>query len=194
MKKLQFLLAGAVLAFTCAAKAQALSGSISASVWPNDAFGTTSSSLLLFQTNVISAATGDFASTVPVGGILYGYYPQSIDGLSTTPLTDPINNFFVFSDHTFGVSGTTPIDRFDFDLATITEDSYDSATGAAVFSGTGTLVDSTGALSSQQADFTVDFSNSRNYTISIVTVPEPATVTLVTVGLLGVLALCRRKA
>jgi hypothetical protein len=187
MKK-SLLFVAAILAFTCAVQAQVLTGSVTASVPPGEGEyggGATSSSLGLFVTNVISATTGDFVGAVPTDGILTPYL-GTINGLSTTPLADSINNYFVFSTRPpYGGTGTTPPNRFDFDLATITEDSYNSGTGAAVFTGTGTLVDSTGAYSSSPADFTVDFSNANNYTISIVTVPEPGTISLVAAGLLG---------
>lgn len=191
MKKLQLLLAGIILAFTCATKAQVLTGSISASC---DGSQATSSPMSLFATNFITAATGDFAGIV-INNSLLTPYVGTISGLSTTPLAVSINNYFVFS--STGVeglfSGTTPINRFEFNLATITEDSYNSTTGAATFTGTGTLVDSTGAFSSSPADFTVDFTTAKFYTISLETVPEPATMSVAAVGLLGALMPGRRK-
>jgi hypothetical protein len=95
-KKLQLflLVSTAILAFTGAAKAQILTGSINASVYPGDQGEATASSLTLFQTNVISATTGDFIGSVPTGGYLTAYYPSTIDGLSTSPLDVSINNYF----------------------------------------------------------------------------------------------------
>jgi hypothetical protein len=92
-----------------------------------------------------------------------------------------------------GGSGTSPLDRFDFDLATMAEDSYNSTTGAATFTGTGTLVDNAGTFTSSPADITINFSNAHTYTFTIATVPEPGTITLAVTGLLGALVLRRRK-
>jgi len=195
-KKLQLflLVSTAILAFTGAAKAQILTGSINASVYPGDQGEATASSLTLFQTNVISATTGDFIGSVPTGGYLTAYYPSTIDGLSTSPLDVSINNYFIFSVLTpFGsAGGTTPSNRFEFNLQTITETSY-SGDGIGDFSGTGTLVDITGAYSSSAADFTLDFTSPGIYSFTLTTVPEPTTISLVATGLLGVLALRRRK-
>lgn len=191
MKKLQLLLAGIILAFTCATKAQVLTGSISA--WC-DGSQANSSPMSLFATNFITAATGDFAGIVPNNSLLTPYV-GTISGLSTTPLAVSINNYFVFSSTGVEglVQGTTPINRFEFNLATITEESYNPTTGAATFTGTGTLVDSTGAFSSSPANFTVDFTTANFYTLSLETVPEPATLSLAAAGLLGALVLRRRK-
>lgn len=195
MKKLQLFLAAAVLAFACASKAQVLTGSINASVISGQTGNATSSSLKLFETNIISTTTGDFVSTVPTGSLAETFFsPPTISGLSSTPISISINNYIFFSvPASPGGSGTSPLDRFDFDLATMAEDSFNSTTGAATFTGTGTLVDNADAFTSSPADITITFSNAHTYTFTITTVPEPATITLAAVGLLGAWAIRRRK-
>ena len=194
MKKFLLFLAAGVLAFAFATKAQVLTGSITASVFAGDGGVVTSSSLTMFQTNIISATTGNFAGTVPIGSILYAY-TGTINGISSSSTPFSINDIVVFSDLSpGGVSGTTPPARFDFNLSTLAELPPGPSGGGASFAGFGTIVDTTGAFQATPAIFSVDFSNANNYTISIVTVPEPATITIAAAGLLGVLIIRRRKA
>lgn len=185
MKIVKLLLATVILGFAAAANAQYLNRSVTASVYSGRSGNATSSSLSLFATNVISGTMGNFSSVVPIGSLLTPHI-GTVSGLSTTPLSDSINNYFVFSSQApFGASGTTPLNRFDFDLSTITEDSYSGGIGD--FSGTGTIVDTTSAYQTTAADFTVDFSSSIAYTITLETVPEPGTISLGTTGLLVVI-------
>jgi hypothetical protein len=193
-KKLLFLLSAVVFAFTCTVQAQNLNGSLTATTFPGDIGFATDSSLSMFNTNIIQTATGNFNGTVPISSLLTAT-TATIEGLSTTPLTDPINNFFVFSSSApHGPNGTTPQNRFEFNLQTITEDSFVGGVGE--FSGTGTIVDITGAFANTSADFTLDFNgpSPNSYTITLATVPEPATVSLVALGLAGTVALRRRRA
>jgi hypothetical protein len=109
-------------------------------------------------------------------------------------LADSINNYLIFSSSLpFTNDGTTPVNRFDFDLQTITEDSFNSGTGAALFSGTGTIVDTTGAFQNTPGQLTVSFSAPDTYSLTLQAVPEPATVGLAATALLGMWITRRRK-
>lgn len=182
--------------------AQYLSGSITGEVYPPDTFGAaTSSSMTLFYTNIVQSATGDFAGIVPNNSLvsINPFYTQ-IDGLSTTPTMVSINNYLLFSQRDsfigYQASGTTPSNRFEFNLETLAEDSYNSTTGQALFTGTGTIVDTIGAAAYQDtpADFTVTFTSARAYTFTVDAVPEPGIMSFAAIGLLSVSALRRRRA
>lgn len=195
-KILPLLISVASLAFAGAANAQFLNGSLTLSALVPGTGSATASTLDLSLTNVVASTTGSFASLVPLNSILYAPHPGTT-GLSSSPLADPISDFFVFADQypaAGGAKGTTPPDRFDFNLATLTENFYDSANGTALFTGTGMIVDTTGDNQDTAGEFTVNFSGPGNYTLTILTVPEPATITLAAAGLLGLLALRRRRA
>jgi hypothetical protein len=182
------------LALAWETKAQFLTGSLTASSDFNGA-SATSSSITLVTSNTIDFDSGGFAASVPTNSLLMVRGDLTISGLSTTPLSDSINDFFVFSYPAPGVGiGTTPFNRFDFDLSSITETSYTGgANNTATFSGTGTIVDTTGAFQDTSAEFTVDFEHPSQYLITLEAVPEPATISLVTTGLLAAFALRRRK-
>jgi hypothetical protein len=187
----------ACLAFAHAATAAPITGSMGVVVNPFAASSAsfTSSSLTLNAQNLITTAeSGDFATQIPAHSDLTAS-TTTITGLSTSPLADSIPNYFVFStpDAILATSGTTPNNRFDFNLATITETSFGS--GAASFYGTGTLVDTTGAFDNTPATFTLSFSGSSNYsfTFAATAVPEPATLGLIGTGLLGALSRRRRR-
>lgn len=108
-------------------------------------------------------------------------------------MNDPITGFFTFSaPDTLVNSGTTPVDRFVFNLATITEAAYNSSQNAD-FSGTGTLVDTQGIYANTPAEFNLSFSGPSTYSFTLQAVPEPATISLVATGLLATLAFRRRK-
>jgi PEP-CTERM motif len=182
------------LALAWRTKAQSLTGSLSASdVGTFASF--TSSSVTLVHSNIINFDSGSFGTSVPTNSLLTvpsGFFSTTINGLSSTPLSDSINNFFVFSSPLGGFGGsTTPANRFDFDLATITENSDNGTT--ATFSGTGTIVDTTGAFQDTPGQFTVDFLSPGQYTLTLEAVPEPATISVAVTGLLGAWALRRRK-
>lgn len=195
-KKLLLFLLAVAFAITCTVHAQTLNGSVTAINFPGDLGSDTSSSLTMFETNVIQSTTGDFTSLVPAGSLLSTYtFFDTVSGLSSPPLTDPINNFFVFSVRANASgNGTTPVNRFHFNLQTITEDSF--ANGIGDFSGIGTIVDNGGVYNNTLADFTLDFNGSspNSYSFTITTVPEPATISLVALGLAGAVVLRRRQA
>jgi hypothetical protein len=132
----------------------------------------TDSSLALGAVDLIQGqGTGSFAA-VPDGGLLTAN-TTAITGLSGSPLAVSISDFFVFSSAFIG-SGTTPANRFDFNLATLSE-----APGG-VFSGTGTVVDTTGDFANTPATFTLSFGGSASESFSLTAepsaVPEPSTI------------------
>jgi hypothetical protein len=156
----------------------------------------TASSMRLFYTNIVQSASGSFAGIVSDNGVVMTYGSQ-ISGLSTTQTTVSINDFFRFSQKDsfggFQAPGTSPINRFEFNLETLTDDSYNSGTGQALFTGTGTIIDTTGAFENTPGDLTVTFSGPAAYTFSLEAVPEPTTMSLAAASLLGLLALRRRR-
>lgn len=195
MKKALALVFIGSLALAGGARAQYLTGTLTG--FPFDAFGNaTASSMTLFYTNIVQSASGSFAGIVPNDSEVTTY-GREIDGLSTTPTTISIDNFFLFSlQDRFGgyeAPGTTPLNRFEFNLVTLTEDSYNSGTGQALFTGTGTIIDTTGAYQNTPGDLTVTFTGPEAYTFSLEAVPEPAAMSLVATGLLGLLAMLRRR-
>ncbi len=183
------------------ASAQQMTGSVTAEQISSTFGGfseATSSSMQIWWTNVVQTASGSFSGIVLQNSLMNASGEQ-ITGLSSTPISTPVNLFLQFSvanDFTYGSTtpGTTPSNRFDFNLLTLAETSYDSDTGAATFIGTGTIVDITGALQSTPGELTVDFSSANDYTLTLEAVPEPATIGLVSAGFLGLLVLRHRKA
>lgn len=194
--KVSFLSLVAGLGLAGMAGAQVLTGSISAYTISSLTAGlATSDSLKLAATNFIESASGDFSGVVSPNSLLLAY-GASINALSTTPLSDPLYRFFIFSSNDpfpgMTASGTTPSGRFEFELQTITEDSY-SGNGIGDFSGTGMLSDNSGTYASSLADFTLDFTGAHDYSLTVETVPEPATMSLIAGGLAGLLVFRRRK-
>ena len=194
-KKLQLLVAAISLACTSAANAQLFSGSIAVGTGLTGPFTATysSSSFTLNANNVVTGSPqGTFALIPSLSNMTAD--STIVSGLSSAPLADSIPDFFVFSSTgPFGASGTTPNNRFDFNLTTITD------LGGGAFSGTGTLTDTQGTYTPTLADFTLNFSSSINsspgsysFTLaseseSAVSTPEPTTWALL-LGGLGLLA------
>jgi hypothetical protein len=131
---------------------------------------------------------------VPSNSLLFAYSSSSISGLSSTPTALSINNFLIFSypEPGFGVS-TTPVNRFDFNLSSIAETYTGNADDTAVITGTGTIVDTTGAFQDTPGQVTIDFLHPDLYQITLQAVPEPGTISMVAAGLLGIWASRRRK-
>jgi hypothetical protein len=196
MKLLITLVLTGSLALTWETRAQFLSGSLTATSANFPGASATSSSLTMIQTNIIdfTSFSGNLGSLVPSNSLLTAH-SATVSGLSSLPTAISINNFFVFSspEAGFGFS-TTPPNRFDFDLLTITETSFTgNANNTALFTGTGTIVDTTGAFQNTSGQFTIDFLHPNDYMITLQAVPEPATISLIGAGLLGIWALRRGK-
>jgi len=140
-------------------------------------------------TEPFGPATGTFATTVPEGTEVYAY-SAPITGLSSTLESEPISDFLVIGGPgpaLFGSPGTSPTNRFDFNLQTLEETSPGS------FTGFGTLVDTAGTYGNAQAEFQLNFSGGNNYSFQVFTVPEPGTITIALVGLCGLLLLRRKS-
>jgi len=201
LKKYQLLISGLVLALATAANAQP-------TFLPNSSIGFqeyidagsfTSSSLTMSPTNFVVpfSQQGTFLSTVPSGTIVYVGNPPNLTltDLSSTPQTEDITDFLIIgAPGPFGSPGTTPVNRFFFNLQTLAE--VDPVNGS--FLGTGVLVDSTGAYVNTPLQFALNFTevdDVSSYTFTLSTVPEPSTISLVAAGLLGLgsWSLRRRK-
>ena len=192
IKKFQIIVCAASLTLAGAANAQVFTGVLGIQEGSPQKSSFTSTSLALDSTNLILSASGLFATQVPMLSDLTAY-SSVISGLSSSPMNDPITGFFTFSaPDTLVNSGTTPVDRFVFNLATITEAAYNSSQNAD-FSGTGTLVDTQGIYANTPAEFNLSFSGPSTYSFTLQAVPEPATISLVATGLLATLAFRRRK-
>lgn len=153
----------------------------------------TASSLSLDNSNYTEPfvpATGTFATTVPEGTEVYAY-SSTITGLTSTPQSESISDFLIIGGPgPTGSPGTSPVDRFDFNLQTLEE----SASQPGGFIGEGTLVDTQGVYANTPAQLVINFTpSSANYSFTLTTVPEPATLTLA-LGGLAVLPFLRRKA
>ena len=148
--------------------APALTGSLGVADFPGGGSYTSSSLTLTSPTLITTSESGILGSLVPAHSDLSSY-TGTLSGLSATPTVENISSYFLFStpDATFGTSGTTPNNRFDFNLYNLSEPSD------GVYFGTGTLVDTTGAYASSPADFTLSFSGQGSYSFTLATIPEP---------------------
>jgi len=195
-KKIQFLAAGALVGFACVANAQNLTGILDVNDQAPETGFFTSSSLSLDVANVVSpfpgGETGSFLSLVPAGSEVTGD-SAVISGLSATTVTENISDFLVFASQGPFISGTgtTPSDRFSFDLTSLSE-TYNASTGLANFVGVGTIVDDQGVYANTAADLFLGFSGPNTYSFTLQAVPEPGTLTLLVAGL-GMIPLLRRK-
>jgi hypothetical protein len=174
MKKLHLIAsASAILAVASSAHATLIDGGLAAGA--TGSF--TSSSLTLSGTQFVESSSGDFSPEVQsLSGLTA--YSSTISGLSSTALAVNIADYFSFSS-TLIAPGTTPSDRFEFNLTSLTETFFGS--GIADFSGTGTIVDTTGAFADTAATFTLGFSGpaSESFSMSTVAAPVPEPTTIV---------------
>ena len=181
--KLQSLALLAGLAFVVSANEQIyFTGSFSVSMWGNASTSDyDNSTLSLNAQNLITGTPqGTFALMPALSDLTAS--TVTLSGLSTSSKVENIANYFVFSspDSMFGSSGTTPNNRFAFDLGTISD------LGGGVFTGTGTFVDTMGVYTDTPGHFTLSFSGSPNtvganysFTMAAQPVPEPATFAFV---------------
>lgn len=185
MKFKVYLLVPAVLSLAYVAGAQGtMSGSMSLQEDSNQTGSYSSSALTLDYSNYTQpfiSATGTFSTNVPEGTEVYAY-SSPITGLSSTPESEPISDFFTIGGAgPTGSPGTSPVDRFEFNLETLAE------TSSGMFTGIGTLVDTENIYDDTAAEFQLSFSSANNYSFQLEAVPEPATLTLALAGLGGLL-------
>ncbi len=192
------LLAGALLVFAGKAEAQSLTGSLSftsLSTVPNFD-GTT---LILPPLNAINA--------FGLSGNFVGMLPTPFDGLTINQTTvtfgggvaqlpqGGISDFIVFADTDDGLKGTTPSNKFVFNLASLTLSAQIGNTW--VFAGTGTLTDTDSAdgfptPSAATIGFTVS-GNSVGGSLTAMSVPEPSSAWLLVPALPVLLYFVRRR-
>lgn len=191
------VVSGLLIAFATMANAQSFIGSISIQEDPTQTGAYTASSLSMDISNytVPFSGTGTFAAptsgTVPIGTEAF-VKGTTITGLSANPLTLDISDFVIIGAPgpiAFGSPGTTPIDRYDFELQTLTENNP----SIGYFTGMGILTDTAGTYSPTSAELLLTFSGVHNYSFTLQVVPEPTTLSLAAVGFLGALALRRRR-
>jgi len=174
-----------VLSLAGVASAQNFTGSIGIQEDSSQTGSYTASSLMLDASNFSNpgSASGTFLN-VPAGSIVTAY-SSNITGLSSTPESLSISDFLqIGTPGYFGSTGTTPNNRFDFNLQTLAENS----TGD--FTGFGTLTDTTGQYAPTAAELLLSFSTANNYSFTLQAVPEPGTLTLAG---LAIFPLLRRK-
>ncbi len=194
MKTCPIIIIAANLALAGSVNATVLTGSITVAEGGTQVSSFTSSSISMNVTNLVVRSSGDFSGLVPSLSQLMAN-DTSISGLSSTPTSEPVNNYLVFSSSdAYSGTGTAPPYRFEFELTSLAEVAY-SAPDFASFVGTGTLIDTSGAYESTPATFNLSFSSPTSYSFSLTAtpVPEPTTVSLFAAGILGALALRRRK-
>lgn len=189
--KLYCLLVPAMLSLAGTACAQGyINGSVGIQEDSSQTGSYSASSLALDAANFTApgSATLTFSSTVPDGTEVTAN-SATINGISSSsPETVSISDFLqIGSAGHFGSVGTTPTNRFDFDLQTIEE----PASGT--FVGFGTLSDTAGIYSDTPFQMTLNFSGANNYSFILEAVPEPATITLALAGLGGLLVLRRKS-
>jgi hypothetical protein len=200
LTKLFSVISGLFFALATVANAQSFTGQVGVQedASQNAAFTTSSLTMDISNWTEPSSGMGTFATpTVPNGTEAYvntSTLDNTINGLSSTPETLNISDFVIIGGlgpAAFGSPGTSPNNRFDFELQTLSED-YVSST-VAYFTGTGILTDTQNDYSPTSAEFLLSFSGVNNYSFTLQAVPEPATLSLTAVGLLGALVFRRRK-
>jgi len=164
----------------------------------------TASSLTLAGSNLISSATGDFL-TLGADDSTLTASTATVSDLSATPTPESIDDYLLIASPgplpgvpPFDGPGTTPSNRFDFELTSLAETAYNSGSGIASFSGAGIITDSVSpdGYDPTPATFTLSFSSlsPSNYSFTLDTVvPEPTTLGLAAISL-GALMMRRRRA
>lgn len=177
-----------ILCMAGVAAAQNFTGSVGIQEDTSQTGSYTASSLMLDSANFTDpgSATGTFLSTVPQGTEVTAY-SSNISGLSSTPTALSIPDFLqIGTPGYFGSPGTTPNNRFDFNLQSLAEPQSGD------FTATGTLVDTQGTYANTPADVLLSFSGPNNYSFTLQAIPEPATITLALAGI-GLLPFFRRR-
>jgi hypothetical protein len=190
------VISGAFFGLATFANAQSFTGTIGIQEDSNQTGSFTSSSLTMDVDNFTDPGSG--SGTFGTGNIPNGTeafaYSTAIMGLSSTPETVNIGDFLQIGGPgpaLFASPGTTPNNRFDFELQTLAETS--SSPTAADFIGMGVLTDTTGVFAPTSAELELSFSGVNNYSFTLQAVPEPTTLVLLGAGLFGTFAFRRRK-
>jgi PEP-CTERM motif len=189
--KLYCLLVPAILSLAGIARAQGyMNGSFSVQAASGNC-SYTASSLTMDPTNFtepFSPANGTFSTTMPEGTEVDAY-SVAISGLSSSSFeAESITNFLIIGGPgPTGSPGTSPLNRFVFDLQSLEEPT------PGTFVGYGTLTDTTGDFADTSAQMTLGFSAANNYSINVATVPEPGSLAIALAGLGGFLVLRRKS-
>lgn len=177
---------------------------------PNS-FGHTATSLELASTNIITDTEGAFTNLINLEDKVFGY-TNLLSNISTSaanPTQVSIPNYLVFSAPypLFGAPGSTPANRFEFNLSSI----YSSGGSYTAYFGTGTVVDTAGVYAPTAAQIALSFSSpsgfsGQNYGLSFAATgvaapggnpasptPEPSVFALAGFGVASLTWLRRRK-
>jgi hypothetical protein len=191
-------ISGVLFTIVTCANAQSFTGKIGIQEDSGQTGSFTSSSLTMDISNYTEpfSGSGTFSGALGSGTVPYGTEAfasgTTIAGLSSTPLSVAISDFLIIGapgPAAFNSPGTTPNDRFDFELTSLAENNPTIG----YFTGTGILTDTQGVYQPTAAEMLLTFSGTNNYSFTLEVVPEPATLSLAAVGFLGALAFRRRK-
>ncbi|HTV40844.1 MAG TPA: PEP-CTERM sorting domain-containing protein [Candidatus Sulfotelmatobacter sp.] len=181
-----------MLSLATVARAQDFNGQLGASEVLPGTGSFSDASLTLDAINYVGGTNGTFI-VVPLGTEVTAY-STTISNLTSELEPISISNFLeIGTAGQFGSDGTSPPNRFDFNLQSLEEYQYDPATSQSEFIGYGTLIDTqAGGYAPSEAELEINFLNANNYSFTLDTVPEPATFTLLLAGI-GMFPLFRRK-